>query len=231
MVYPTSYFIKYLNFEVVCKDSYASFSFSTVMFYLKTFFYLYFVHIWFRHKFNAFFVSNVFFEKYGNFRERIRRYALLRSPFVNKKAREHFEFRVVRYPLFFSFNFINLIAPYHTRWFFIFNWFQLFSNVSGVGSLAGFKRKQSASLFKICFLGRFHRLFGPKKLLFFVRYLFKLRSLPRHSFFSDNALLFEQLFFFEYFTFFMKFISNFSNFYSFKCYSNARLQVYTNNLK
>lgn len=228
MAYPASasYFIKYLNFEIVCKDSYASFSFSTVMFYLKTFFYLYFVNIWFRHKFNAFFVSNVFFEKYGNFRERIRRYALLRSPFVNKKAREHFEFRIVRYPLFFSFNFINLILPHHTRWFFIFNWFQLFSN----GLRVGYNYKQPASLFKAFFLNRFLTS-KSNKLLFFIRYLFKLRPIQRYSFSSNNALLFEQLFFFEYFTFFMKFVSNFSNFYSFKCYLNARLQIYTNNLR
>jgi len=234
MVSYSSPFIKYLNFEIVCKDSYATFSFSTVLFYLKTFFYLYFLHVWFRYKFNCFFFSNVSFEKYGNFRERIRRYALLRSPFVNKKAREHVEFRVIRYPLFFSFNYINLLLPYYTRWFFILNWFRVFGYTLGTGSgpcLGSFTPKFQVTLFKACLLDKFSGKVNFKKLLFFLRYLLNLRSSCQHTFFLNNMLSFEQLFFFEYFAFLLKFVGNFPNFYSFKCYSNTRLQIYTNNLK
>lgn len=216
--------IHYLTFELNLKEPVANISFTTVTFFIKVFYVIFFLGFWFQSRLACMFSTGFFFEKYLSTTTRIKRYALLRSPFVNKKAREHFELRHNKIPLRFSCKILPVVPLYiYLKWFFVLKFFKILHsfNISDVCNIFFIN-----TLFLKLLLFRFNNNYD----FFFkyvVKYLFtRIMGKTVPYFYLSSRIMSSSLLISEFLYFFLKFLNSNPNFYNIKFYYKSRIQVY-----
>lgn len=223
----------YTFVQVKVKDLHANNVYSLLLSNLKILLYIYYVHLWFRVDFGFLFKHVILkLHSFGTDIVKFKKFTNLRSPFVNKKSREHFEFKMHNFNISFSL----LSAAVNSKKF-AFNYLSnkflkyllnfLFLNRSLMISLTTLLYKRFSKIFFMLF----------KNKHFFVFFLFLLKARFEKTNQLYNSLIIGPLFVSKNFTFnsdllyfyfksFSTFLGRTYNVSAIKTYHNVRISVY-----